>query len=256
MHSILERIYATGTVTDGTATYSALNPLSRRPTHIDRTEGELLQTLVADVRPVTTLEVGMAYGVSTLFICDALAALGSSATHIAIDPFQSEQWHRVGLRNLEAAGYAGILRFFEEPSEYCLPRLAQDGTTIQLAFIDGRHTFDQCTLEFYYIDRMLPVGGVVVFDDVTWPAIRRAVRYVLSRGMYEVIRHTGASQTRATLRGRARRTLARLELARRVLNRDWLIRDWDLGIAGSCVAVRKVRPEDPQYGKSRAFVEF
>jgi predicted O-methyltransferase YrrM len=256
MDRIVEEIYATKTVTDGTATYSALNPVNHRPTYVDPAEGALLQRMVLAVKPRTTLEIGMAYGVSTLFICEALAALPHPSTHIVMDPLQQCRWRNIGLRNVEAANYSRLLRFFEEPSEYCLPRLLQNGTQVQLAFIDGVHTFDQSALEFYYIDRMLPVGGVIVFDDVLWPAIHRAVRYVLSHGTYVVCDHTGPPLTEITLLGRARRSLAGARLARRLLNRDFLVRDWDLGLSGSCVALMKTALQSPTYGEDKHFNEF
>ncbi len=205
------------------------------------------------MRPKTTLEVGMAYGVSTLFICEALADLPHPATHIAIDPHQSSKWHGIGLRNVQAAGFADKLRLLEERSELCLPRLLQEGTTIDLAFIDGLHHFEQCALEFYYIDRMLPVGGVVIFDDVNWPAIRHVVRLVMSYGTYEVTDHTGPKGGGTTLLGRARKALARLPYARQLLRPDFLARDWDLGIRGSCVALTKITSERPKHGEFRGF---
>jgi predicted O-methyltransferase YrrM len=256
MHPILEQIYATQTVTDGTSTYTALNPANQKPTYMDRAEGALLQRMIAAVRPTTTIEIGMAYGVASLFMCEALAGLQHRATHIVMDPFQGRMWRNIGLRNVRTAGYGELLRFFEEPSEYCLPRLLQEGTQVQVALLDGVHTFDQCALEFYYIDRMLPVGGVIIFDDVDWPAVRRAVRYVLSHGTYAVRDHTGPAYTGGTVFGRARRALRRTALARRLLSRDLLTPDWDLGIAGSCVAVIKTAMQSPTYGDDRTFNEF
>ena len=104
MHPILQDIYATRTVTDGTATYSAVNPVSGRPTYMDAAEGALLQRTIAAVRPTATLEIGMAYGVSSLFMCEALAALPHPTTHTVIDPLQGRQWRNIGLRTVRAAG--------------------------------------------------------------------------------------------------------------------------------------------------------
>lgn len=256
MHPILEEIYATKTVTDGVSTYSALNPRNQRATYMDPAEGALLQRMIAAVRPTTTLEIGMAYGVSCLFICEALARLEHASTHIVMDPLQGQKWRNIGLRNLRAAGHVDLVRFFEERSEFCLPRLLQQRTEVQVALIDGVHTFDQCALEFYYVDRMLPVGGVVVFDDVTWPAIRRAVRCVLSHGTYAVCDHTGPALKGITAFGRVRRALGKLALVRRLLNRDLLVPDWDVGISGSCVALVKTALQSETYGDDRTFNEF
>jgi predicted O-methyltransferase YrrM len=87
MHPILEEIYATRTVTDGTVTYSALNPTNQHPIYMDPVEGALLQRMIAAVRPTITLEIGMADGVSSLFICEALSHLPQEATHTSWTPF-------------------------------------------------------------------------------------------------------------------------------------------------------------------------
>jgi predicted O-methyltransferase YrrM len=252
MHALLEAIYTTQTVTDGKAQYSALNP-EGHPTYIDRAEGALLQRAIAAVRPTTTLEIGMAYGVSTLFMCEALAELPHRCTHIAIDPYQNTKWHGIGLRNASDAGFAELLRFFEERSEFCLPRLVQEGTTIQVALIDGRHLFEQCALEFYFIDRMLPVGGTVIFDDVDWPAIRRVVRLAMSYGTYEVTDHTGPKAGRRSLLGRVRKALTQVPHAEKLLRPDFIVRDHELGIRGTCVALKKISPERRKYREYREF---
>lgn len=252
MHPILEAIYATQTVTDGTTTYSGLNAKGQA-TYLDAAEGELLQRVIARVQPTTTLEVGMAYGISSLFICDALSRLVHPAEHIAIDPNQHTKWRAIGLHNLRAGGFEGMLRFFEERSEFCLPRLVEQGTAVQVALIDGLHLFDQCAVEFYYIDRMLPVGGVVVFDDVDWPAIHRVVRLALSLDTYKVSDHTGIRADRPSMLGRARRALARVPKAKDIFKQDFLVRDWDLQLAGSCVALEKISSRRRAHGDYKEF---
>ena len=92
MVGILEQIYETQMVTNGDESYSALNQAGL-PTFMDRQEGELLSRLIRDLRPAVSLEVGCAYGVSTLHICEALSAIGQPARHIVLDPFQQTKWH-------------------------------------------------------------------------------------------------------------------------------------------------------------------
>jgi predicted O-methyltransferase YrrM len=220
---------------------------------MDRAEAALIQRVIAEVRPATTLEVGMAYGVSTLTICEAIANLPHMATHIAIDPLQRTKWRGIGLHNVRAAGLDGKLRLIEERSEFCLPRLLQEGTAIQVALIDGWHIFEQCALELYYIDRMLPVGGVVIFDDVSWAPIHRVVRLALSYGSYEVADHTGPVSDRRTLLRRAIKIVRLIPRAERLIRPDVLVPDSDLGLAGSCVALRKIRPGLRDHGDYQEF---
>jgi len=72
-----------------------------------------------------------------------------------------------------------------------LPRLAVAGTRIQFAFIDGWHTFDHTLVDFFFVDRMLDVGGIVVIDDVGYPSIRRLCHFVLSNREYTTIDFSG-----------------------------------------------------------------
>src|SRR5215471_534796 len=101
MNAVLDRILTTENVTDGTVTLPLRHPdHPSLPVHLDAAEGKLLGDLIRAIEPATTLEIGMAYGVSTLYICDALSSLDHPVTHIVLDPFQSRQWRGIGLRNV------------------------------------------------------------------------------------------------------------------------------------------------------------
>jgi hypothetical protein len=54
------------------------------------------------------------------------------------------------------------------------------GDHFDLVFIDGCHTFDNVLVDFFYAHRLLNVGGVVVFDDVSLNAVKHVVRYVFN----------------------------------------------------------------------------
>jgi NAD(P)-dependent dehydrogenase (short-subunit alcohol dehydrogenase family) len=57
---------------------------------------------------------------------------------------------------------------------------------VGVGFIDGWHTFDHVLIDFFYIDQMLNTGGVVVFDDVGYPAIKRACDFIITNRNYDV----------------------------------------------------------------------
>ena len=169
---------------------------------ISRMEGDALQRLIRRYRPMVTLEVGLAYGVSALFICEALAEVHGEK-HIVIDPYQfgvqsiefvagASHTNRVGfdglgLLNLERAGYRKFVEFYNEPSHRALPSLEASDRTIDFALIDGWHTFDYAMIDFFYIDRMLKVGGVIVLDDALYPAVRKLARYIVTHRCYRTV---------------------------------------------------------------------
>ncbi|MAT95502.1 MAG: hypothetical protein CME59_23280 [Halioglobus sp.] len=140
-------------------------------------EGEILQYWLRAHQPRRLLEIGLAYGVSSLFVLDAASAWGIERYDI-IDAFQSGQWQGLGARHLAEAGVEAAYTLHEELSETCLPRMLAAGMRFDFAFVDGWHTFDQALLEFYYINRMLETGGIVVFDDMHLPSLQKLLRYL------------------------------------------------------------------------------
>jgi predicted O-methyltransferase YrrM len=252
MLALLEEIYHSHKVTDGEQTYSALNSAGL-PTFMDRKEGELLSRMVEKVKPTTSLEVGFAYGISTLFICEALEKLSRPAKHIVIDPFQRTKWHGVGLHNIQAAGFSHFVEFVEARSEFALAQLLRDGVQLDFALIDGLHTFEQCMIEFFYIDRMLNVNGVLVFDDADWPGINKVIRMALSYGTYVPVDQVGAPTASRSLRGSLRTLLQKIPHSDEFLRRDVLYRSWDLGVAGTCVALQKTANHERGNGWYRDF---
>ncbi len=239
--AVLTKILASGQVTDGATRLPLLHPdVPGLRSAIDAGEGAWLQRLVADVKPQRSIEIGCAYGVSSLFICDALAALPHPVTHIVIDPYQSTTWRGIGRRNLDEAGFGALVDFHEAPSELALPSLLAAGTRVDFAFVDGRHTFDQVVTEFYYLNRMLRIGGVIAFDDADRVSVNRAIRHALTYPAYRAYGAAPGADTRSTMLGRCRRAVGRLPFVADLLRADFVERDWDLGIFGSCVAIQKV----------------
>jgi len=77
-----------------------------------------------------------------------------------------------------------------------LARLAQLHQRCKLAaklgayLIDGFHTFDHALVDFFYVNKMLDVGGVVIFDDVNMPSIARLIAHVTTYPSYRVFKGT------------------------------------------------------------------
>ncbi|MBK8742586.1 MAG: class I SAM-dependent methyltransferase [Betaproteobacteria bacterium] len=107
---------------------------------------------------------------------------------IGIDPAQHDgTWRGGGLYNIERAGFSDRYTFHEAASQSVLPRLADAGTRIQFGFIDGWHTFDHTLVDFFYLDQMLDVGGVLVLDDVGYPSLQRLAHFVITNRAYSFL---------------------------------------------------------------------
>ena len=194
-------------------------------------EGHLISTVFESLKPETSIEIGFAYGISTLFACEALDRNRISSRHIVIDPLQFSEFGGVGLGNIKRAGYERFVDFREAPSEIALPQLLDANTRIQAAIIDGFHTFDHALVDFFYINKMLDVGGAVIFDDVNMPSIARLVSHIAKYPAYRILAGTAIPRSPNPLVSIRRRLRPKGRSPRR--SRD----------NPSCIALEKVAPD-------------
>ncbi len=130
--------------------------------------GEFIAGVCREYRPARTLEIGMAWGMSTLFMLATHLDAGSArpSCHTVIDPFQTEIFHRAAIRAVREAGLSELIDFHEAPSQIVLPGLIANQESFDLAFIDGDHRFEAAFIDWYFIDQLLKPGGIVIFDDL------------------------------------------------------------------------------------------
>lgn len=193
---------------------------------ISREEGQFLEGLASRPLVQNTIEIGCANGISSIFICSGIATK-ERATHTAIDPFQSSHYEKRGVINVGRAGFQ-CFNLIEEPSEIALPRLLSNGNSYDMAFIDGLHTADQTLVDFYYLDRMTRVGGIIVIDDVNASAVNKIVHYISTYPNYRLIGTSGKRGIeRRALNHIKRFVMAGLWPARKILG-DAAVREfWD-----------------------------
>jgi len=235
MNSVLSEILNTGE----TKTASGNGTVKIRH-HIPPSEGEFLQRLVRDLDPTISLEVGLAFGISALYICDALN-IRNGTQHITIDAYQQHWEGGTGIANLCRAGYGDIVRLIEEQSYRALSELERSGLRVDFAFIDGWHIFDFGLVDFFFIDRMLNVGGVVAFDDADWPAIRKVCRFVKTNLAYSVVGTDGSDSPKHRLLQHLLRPIPSriLRLFHRILRPEIVEPNERIGLRGRCIAFRK-----------------
>ena len=158
---------------------------------ISRQEGRFLEELALRDNVRNTIEVGCANGISSIYMCSGISGK-AQRSHTAIDPFQSSHFAGRGVNNVGHAGFS-FFQLIEQPSEIALPSLLSSGKTFEMALIDGLHTADQTLIDFYYLDRMIPRGGIVVIDDVNARAVNKIVHYISTYPNYRLL---GTSGTR------------------------------------------------------------
>lgn len=173
--SVVERLMTDGPVfhAGGTRVWNALP--------------ETLRLLAANVKDGDrTLETGA--GASTVIFTAA------GAEHTAISPAADEH-ERIRAYSESIGLDTSRLSFMADTSDVALPALKLD-RPVDVAFIDGKHSFPHPTIDFHYVEQKLAVGGVLILDDVPMPAV--AVVYGFMQGspdwqLLEVADHRAAA---------------------------------------------------------------
>lgn len=159
--------------TSSSSIYDQLNiPSHGRKTAIRRDQGEYLCDFLRSRTINRTLETGFAYGCSAAYIMS-----GTNAPHIAIDPYE-DKYGDLGLENVAKLGFSDRLQLIRQPSHLALPHLLAAGVSIDFAFIDGGHKFEEIFIDWHYASLLLTEGGCIVLDDIWLEATRMTASFV------------------------------------------------------------------------------
>ncbi len=132
---------------------------STYPTAIDPPTGEFLYSLVKLLYPQTVVEIGTYKGNAAIAIGQALEDNKKGLLY-TIDPFEQElvktaiKKSKLQKRIQYSIGY----------SHKVIPTLGLK--KIDMAFIDGDHSYESVKKDIELVDGYIPKGGVVVFHDV------------------------------------------------------------------------------------------
>jgi predicted O-methyltransferase YrrM len=135
-----------------------------------------------------TIEVGLGFGTSAMFILDAITCTGDKdAGHVAIDPAQKDIYNNIGLDNVEKTGFVEQLWFLNKKDYIILPWLLDQDKKFEFAFVDAMKRFDHLFLNFFYLDKLIPVGGYIAFDDCAWGEVRQISYNIVRKFPYRIV---------------------------------------------------------------------
>jgi len=124
-----------------------------------------------------TLEVGG--GHSTVLFA------ASVANHYCVNPDKTA--NRLIREFMESHGlWRDNLCFIEESSDHALPRFEAEDE-IDVALLDGNHSFPFPMLEWHYVDRKLRRGGWLIVDNVEITAVRMLCEFLRSEPAYRLV---------------------------------------------------------------------
>ena len=196
-----------------------------------------IQEIIKTNKFSKSIEIGFAFGISTLAITEEIVKNGGQ--HLVIDKFEHTGWGGYGIDLIEETGFSGNVDFREEYCYKVLPQLLQEGRKFDFAYIDSTKQFDWLLVNFFYLDKLLDINGIIVFDDVNFPGIRKLLRYISQFPNYKV-----HSQFPVNKEEKKKRSLARLLGAlpqpESLLRPEILKTNYELGINAPAIALQKI----------------
>ena len=164
-----------------------------------------LASLTLAIKPVSVVEIGIWAGRSLLPVAMALKTIGSGII-TGIDPYSPQEsaqsefgenavWWGAQDHQAIKKKFEQFVRYFqveahvrhiEKPSDQVELNLQP-----QLLHIDGSHT-DQAVRDAERFGKLVPLGGIVVMDDIHWVGggVLRAIDTLEEMGFVEVLRRT------------------------------------------------------------------
>lgn len=155
------------------------HPLSH-PMSLSPEAGLLLHALVLNHRPRACIETGSNIGISALWIAGALEEHGAGTltcfdnflpiVRPGVEHITGDERKSIFENALRGAKLEHRVRIVAGDSPRTIPREASAIGRVQLAFLDGDHTFDGVLADFLAVEPMLDTGGLIVLHD-TFPSV-------------------------------------------------------------------------------------
>jgi predicted O-methyltransferase YrrM len=175
---VLEDIFATGLV------QKPNGDMLKSVAGVSRENIEAIFRTIVEKKPAMVIEIGMAYGTSTLAILSALAHNGKGKL-ISIDPYiKWDTGMAVALHQVEKAGFSALHQHVRKCSQVALAEMWESGFKADFIYIDGYHNVEYVMADTFFSDKILNIGGTLVFNDCGWRAVHKTVRFLQRHRRY------------------------------------------------------------------------
>lgn len=204
-----------------------------------------LQKIIQENNFKKSIEIGFAYGLSSLAISEAIF-LNGGTRHTVIDKFENTDWGGNGIDLLRTAGLDNLLDFKEEFCYIVLPQLLKEGETFDFAYVDSTKQFDWILTDFFYLDKLLINNGIIVFDDVNYPGIRKVARFISRLSHYKV--YSQHIENRISMGKQFLKAVTKfVPLRNKIIRNDLIDTDYDLKINAGCIAFQKIKNDERKW---------
>ena len=141
--------------------------------------------IISEINPKTILELGTCCGFSSSYM--SFFAPNSKIYTIEGSPNIAE----IAKENHRFFGLSNVSVFVGR-FDIVLPKLLEEISPIDFAFVDGHHDREATLSYFKQILPFMAKGGVMLFDDITWSeGMKEAWREIVDFGVHKKIQEVG-----------------------------------------------------------------
>lgn len=105
---------------------------------------------------------------------------------------------------------ADNIEYITAKSAEVLPELIFQGQQVEMALIAGWRTFDYAFADFFYIDKLLSNGGILIIDNADKPSTRKLCHFIVSNLPYQFVSNLEQKDRRPLIEQIVTRHLHRL----------------------------------------------
>ena len=158
--------------------------------NITQKEGELFYELIKNINATHILEIGMSYGLSSLYILQSLKYFNNKYNKnndyslTSIDPVQTSEWNNIGIENLKNAGLKEHHKLIEKKSYLALSKLIDKEKSYDIVFINGWLMFDYIAYDIFGSYILLKKNGYLVINNIKYPGIDKTIKFIKENYKY------------------------------------------------------------------------
>ncbi len=217
----------------------------RHPLHSNTSLGQCLfiEEMFDAVKPQKTLEIGLAMGLSAISILEKHKENGGTEKcHIVSEP---HSWKGIAEHNIEKLGLMKYCDIRYLKSDRVVTDLFLSNERIQLAYIDTTKVVDIVMQDFYFIDKILDIGGVIILDDCGggWPGIQKVARFANTLPHYKIAGKYGKAKRSFKLRLYEKAVafvISLIPFKQRIFTGYSFKTNHQLGLDYNCIAFKKI----------------
>ncbi|GAB5414309.1 MAG: hypothetical protein Cons2KO_19120 [Congregibacter sp.] len=128
-------------------------------------KGKVLFHAARFFRPARCVEIGTAYGMSAMFLMQALSRFSRDGRLWTIEAADTQ--FRISSELLKKR-HGDQITCLHGMSDACLPQVTDTTGAIDFYFHDGGHNYDNIVRNFEQVKPVLSSGALVIIDDIRW----------------------------------------------------------------------------------------